>query len=79
MHKDLLSVPIIQVSTLLDSDSNHLFLDFSLLDRTKRKSHDNHPIIFLLNMSLITVIDPRNQHFFGSQQKSRQYKNSLLD
>lgn len=68
MNKDLLSVPIIQVSTLLDSDSHHLFPGFSLLDRTKTKLHDSHPITFLLNMSVITVIEP---NLVGSQEKSR--------
>lgn len=71
MNKDLLSVPIIQVSTLLDSDSHHLFLGFSLLGRTKTQLHDNHPITFLLNMSVITVIEP---NLVGSQEKSRRQK-----
>lgn len=68
MNKDLLSAPIIQVSTLLDSDSHLLFLGFSLLGRAKRKLHDSLPITFLLNMSLMTVIEPS---VVGSQEKSR--------
>lgn len=80
MNKELLNVPIIQVSPRLHSDSHHLFLAFSLQDGTKRKSHGHHPIIFLLNIPLITVIEPRrSQQLVGSQEKSRQYKNSLLD